>query len=226
LRGFGADGRISLPTGEDSGVAKLALEPNGDILGSVDYGNMGCWGVGLTELTPSGHPVRGFATRLASFWKRLHLGTFVGDVYVNAGGFTLVGTGQRPCVEGPKVSAKSAHGVLATFNTDGTTAKPPVTFRSRLYGNVQAFKHGTNSLIVLSPYASQVAHERVKIVHLDGSYDHTFGSRGLVTVRNPWPKAGRHRVTTVLISEADSTTLVLEATLEGHRQLRLIHLHV
>jgi len=33
--GFGTDGRVGLPTGVDSGVEALALEPNGDILAKV-----------------------------------------------------------------------------------------------------------------------------------------------------------------------------------------------
>ena len=55
---FGAGGREELPTGEDSGVGGLVLEPNGDILAPVGYGNMGCWGMSLEMLAPTGRPVR------------------------------------------------------------------------------------------------------------------------------------------------------------------------
>ena len=70
---------MELPTGEDSGVEALALEPNGDILAKVGYGNMGCWGVGLAMLTPSGRPAPLFAKRLEGFWHGLGFGAFVGD---------------------------------------------------------------------------------------------------------------------------------------------------
>ncbi len=51
---FGPVGREGLPTGEDSGVGGLVLEPNGNILAPVGYGNMGCWGMSLEMLAPNG----------------------------------------------------------------------------------------------------------------------------------------------------------------------------
>lgn len=72
-RRFGSHGRTELPTGEDSGVQALALEPNGDILASVGYGLMGCWGVAVSTLTPSGRPLPLFGKRLARFWDRARL---------------------------------------------------------------------------------------------------------------------------------------------------------
>ena len=155
-RGFGMRGRTELPTGVDSGVESLALEPNGDILAKVAYGNMGCWGVAPSMLTPSGRPVPLFRKRLARFWQGLGFHTFVGDVYVDGEGFTLVGTGQGPCAEGlgPSFSAPSATGLITRFRTDGKRVSRTIRFPSRLLV-VQAFHDGGD------PYDGVIVQEAI-----------------------------------------------------------------
>jgi hypothetical protein len=44
---------------------------------------MGCRGVALAMLMPSGKPVPLFASRLGRFWHGLGFGAFVGDTYVD-----------------------------------------------------------------------------------------------------------------------------------------------
>jgi hypothetical protein len=221
-RGFGRRGRAKLPTGEDSGVIALALEPNGDILAEVGYGNMGCWGLAFAMLTPSGRPVHHFAGHLRRFWRRLGFGAFVGDAYVDGGGFTLVGTGQKPCSDGLD-SAKSATGVLARFRANGAAATPAVRFPSKLYGEVAGFKDGADTLVAESPYAG-TTHQTLLLLRPDGSTNRGFGSNGRVRIRTPWHSADAAIDATVPFTRARSKSLVVVATRDGRKQLAIIRL--
>lgn len=218
---FGRNGRVELPTGEDSGVASLAVEPSGDILAAVNYGNMGCWGVGLAMLSPNGRPVPLFAERLHRFWHRLGFGAFVGDVYIDHAGFTLVGTGQRPCASGPSFSAPSAAGLIARFRTDGKPAGSAIRFPSRLYGAISAFHVGNDSVVVGSPFADPT---RLTVLarRADGSADVGFGDRGRASIRTPWsgPNAGLE--TDVSVTQGGPRTIVIVASRYGRNELRLI----
>jgi hypothetical protein len=225
-RAFGIDGRETLPRGEDSGVEALAAEPNGDILVMVGGGNMGCFGVELAMLTPSGRPVPGFAARLSQFWQRLRFGTFRGDVYVDGEGFTLVGGGQRPCMQTSySFSAPSATGVIAHFRTDGTAVGAAVRFPSRMAGGFDAFEYGAETLIVQSPYTNPTE-LTLTVRRLDGSLDPRFGSRGRTLIRTPWSGTSMAWDVMVSTSEANRTTLLVIATLNGHNELQLVRLHV
>ncbi len=218
-RGFGTKGREQLPTGEDSGVEALALEPNGDILAQVGYGNMGCWGTALAMLTPSGRPVPTFAKRLARFWKRFTFGAFEGDAYADGDGFTLVGTGQRPCASGPTYSAPSARGLIARFRPDGELVGQPIRFASRLVG-VQAFQNGADTLIATSPYADP-SDLTLTDLHPDGSTDPQFGRNGHVRIR--MPRKGRDGAVTTTVSASLVTAgeLVVIATSDSKNQVQL-----
>jgi hypothetical protein len=181
--GFGTHGRAELPTGGDSGVEGLALEPNGDVLAKVGYGNMGCLGVALAMLTPSGRQVPQFAKRFDRFWQGLSFGAFVGDVYIDGDGFTLVGTGQRPCADGPSFSAPSATGLITRFRTNGEPASRTIRFPSRMYRDVNAFHDGADIFVVVSPYADSTQ-LTVTARRLDGS--------ARSSVRQPRPCADSH----------------------------------
>ena len=224
-RRFGTHGRAELPTGEDSGVGSLALEPNGDILALVGYGNMGCWGTALAMLLPSGQPVPLFGKRLDQFWHGLDFGAFVGDVYIDGAGFTLVGTGQRPCAGGPSFSAPSATGVIAQFRTNGEPASHPIRFPSRMYGSVEAFHEGDDTFVVESPYADST-HLAVTALRPDGSPDPRFGSDGRARIRTPWK--GRNAALEIMVSmtEASSRAIVLVATRSGRDQLQVIRVRL
>ena len=219
--GFGADGRAVLPTGEDSGVRSLALEPNGDILADIGYGNMGCWGIGLAMLTPSGSPEPMFETRLQQFWDTQGFGAFVGDIYVDREGFTLVGTGQKPCYDEPPGSTARATGVIAHFLTDGTLAGPTVRFRSPMFGSVSVLADGNDAILA-------------DLAIRQPNRNETYGapSRRLngpsvrqpwrAQIRTPWRGSSAALSTMVSINEASPTEIVIIATESKRNLLTLI----
>jgi hypothetical protein len=223
-RRFGNDGRVKLPTGEDSGVESLAREPNGDILAKVGFGNMGCWGVAVAMLTPSGQPVPHFAERLTKFWRRQDFGAFVGDVYITHRGFTLAGTGQRSCAEGPRFSSKSATGLLARFRTNGVAAAPAIRFPSKLYGSVAAFKAGADTLLAESTY-TDATRLTLRLLRPGGSTAKAFGRNGRVRIRTPWRGSDAAIDTEVSVIKADPRSLAVVATEDERKQLQVARVH-
>jgi len=217
-RGFGKHGRAELPTGEDSGVGSLALEPNGDILAVVGYGNMGCWGTAVAMLRPSGQSVPLFGKRLDQFWHGLSFGAFVGDVYVDGAGFTVVGTGQRPCAGGPSFSAPSATGLTAQFRMDGEPRSHTIRFPSRMYGSVEAFHESDDTFVVESPYANPTQ-LTITARRADGSIDPRFGNDGRARIRTPWRGFNASLETQVSITEAGPKAIVIVATRPGRLQV-------
>jgi hypothetical protein len=159
-RRFGANGRTELPTGGDSGVDSILLEPDGHILFQVVYGNNGCWGVKLSMLRPSGRPVAGFAARMQRFWKlqpfKLPGGAsaFVGTAYLDGTGFTLIGTGQNQCYGYPLPRGQAPTGLIARFRVDGRSAST-ARFASRMFASIQAFREGKDIFVITAPYADQ-----------------------------------------------------------------------
>ena len=220
-RRFGVRGREELPTGGDSGVELLAREPNGSILVKIGYGNMGCWGVGLAMLTPGGRPVPGFAERLNRFWGKLDFGAFTGDVYVDGAGFTLVGTGERPCAEALKRSPPSLDGVVAHFRSDGRLVGEPGRFTSRAF-EYQVLTDRAGALVVTSPYAS-LAKLTLTVRRPDGSVDTGVATGGRAEVRESWRGRGPGVETVVLVGPASDGTVVVLAWNSG-AVLQLIRL--
>jgi len=206
-------------------VEGLALEPNGDILATVGYGNNGCWGAALAMLQPSGRPVPQFARRLDRFWHRLRFGAFVGGVYTDGDGFTLVGTGQRPCANGPSFSAPSATGLITRFRTNGEPISPTIRFQSRMYGDILAFRDGDDIFVVGSPYANSTQ-LMVTARRPDGSADTRFGSHGRARIRTPWKGPHATLDSSVLVNKASPRTMVVIATQEGRKELRVIRVHL
>ncbi len=223
--GFGEQGRAVLPTGEDSGVRSLALEPNGDILAEIGYGNMGCWGTALAMLTPSGAPEPMFAERLQQFWDTHPFGAFIGDVHVDGEGFTLIGTGQTPCASGPRFSAASATGLIAHFRTDGTPAGPTALFPSHMYGSLQVLPDGNDAILAATPYANSTD-ITLTALRPDGSTDPRFGSHGSVRIRTPWHGSNATLSTTVSINEASPNELVIVATESDRNRMQLIRVRL
>jgi hypothetical protein len=225
-RGFGTNGRTELAVlGPDSGLRALAVDPNGDVLTYIVFGNNGCWRGALVMLTPSGRLVPQFRKNLGPlgrFWQRLGFNAFVGDIYTNDDAFTLVGTGQRPCV-GPPVtaSAPSATGLIARFRKGGQLASPIVRFASRMYGTVWAFHKGNDTVVVKSPY-DDATRLTLTALRPDGSIDPRFGSQGRASIRTPW--RGRYAAldTTVIITGATKRAITLVATRAGLSQLQIV----
>jgi hypothetical protein len=214
-RGFGRHGRTELPTGTDSGVAGLALEPNGDILATVGYGNNGCWGFAPAMLTPSGRHVPGFGRRLNRFWRGLGFGAFVGDVLVGRHGFTVVGTGQEPCAKFR--SAPSGTGVIARFRIDGAPTGRTLRFRSPMEAGVAAYRRGREILVLSSPLTlAEASPVTVTARRADGSVDPRFGGRGRARIGAPWKGVLSGELS---IAEAGPRTLVVIAMRSERRQL-------
>jgi hypothetical protein len=223
--GFGVHGRAVLPTGEDSGVQSLALEPNGDILAEIGYGNMGCWGTSLAMLTPSGAPEPMFAQRLARFWHGQGFGAFIGDTYVDGEGFTLLGTGQKPCYDEPPGSTAPSTGLIAHFRANGTPAGPTVRFPSRMYGSVQVLADGHDAILAETPYADRTD-ITLTALRPDGSTDRRFASHGSARIRTPWHGSSATLLTSVSIDEASPTEIVIIATEPDRSQMQLIRVRL
>lgn len=222
-RGFGTDGRTMLPPlGADAGVTALAVEPSGEVLANIAFGSTGCWGDALVRLTPSGRPAPRFRKKLGPFgrfWQRLGFSAFVGDIYTDDDGFTLVGTGQRPCVGPPgSASAPSATGLIARFRKNGRRAGPVVRFASRMYGKVWALRKDKDTVVVMSPYADPT---RLALAarHPDGSLDPRFGSQGRARIRTPW--RGRDD-TTVVVIRAPPRAITVVAARGGRNHLQIV----
>jgi hypothetical protein len=223
--GFGQDGRAALPTGEDSGVRSLALEPNGDILVDVGYGNMGCWGTALAMLTPSGAPVAGFAARLQRFWHTQGFHAFIGGTDLDGEGFTLIGTGQKPCYDEPPGSHAPSTGVMAHFTTDGTAAASTVRFHSRMYGSVQVLPDGGDTILVGTPYADR-SEMTLTALRPNGSTDPRFARHGSAQVRTSGRRPSAALSTTVSLDEAGPGEVVIIATEPERNEMELIRLRL
>jgi hypothetical protein len=220
-RDFGAHGREQLPTGEDSGVEKLLRWRDGEVLVKVGHGNMGCWGSTLVALTPSGQPVPGFAARLDRFWRTLGFHSFVGDVFLDDAGFTLVGTGQRPCFGEPGASKVPATGLIARFHSNGIVAGPVNRFRSQMLQSVGAIPDGDDVLVVATKPYPDPSPTTITARHRDGSVDRRFADDGQAQIRvlvhGTEPRFGELSVT-----EASPTTLLLISIDEAQLQLNRI----
>jgi hypothetical protein len=223
-KAFGNNGSVVLPTGEDSGVSGLSLLPDGDILAQVNYGNMGCWGHGLALLSSTGKPVAGFAAAMNKFWRTHSFGAFVGDAYVDGDGVTLVGTGQRGCADGRKISGKTAHGVIAHFSEAGAVVGTTSRFPSKLYGEITAFPRGANTLIAETSYGDSRT-ELLRLVGPTGTPITSFGANGVVRVQLPWVGAQSGLLNGVT-NEAVAPSLTIVATADGKTQLAITRLDV
>jgi hypothetical protein len=222
---FGGHGRVKLPVEGGAGIDSLEPEPNGDILVKTGGGNMGCWRSSLVMLTPSGETVPRFDERLRRFWQGLGMHAFVGDVYIEGEGFTLVGTGQRPCYDEPPGSTAPATGLIVRFHTDGEPAGPTIRFASRMYGTVKAFRDGRDTLIFECPYFDETGQVTVMARHADGSLDPRFGSLGRAQIRIP-SRGGELSSEALKFVKAGPGEITLVATPREDAELQLIRLRL
>jgi hypothetical protein len=221
-RGFGTRGRTLLPTGENASVGQPALEPNGDTLATITDGNMGCWGVSLEMLTPVGRQVPQFTRRLDRFWRTLHVGTFVGAVEATDTGFTLIGTGQKPCYG--RRPAPSSEGFVARFTSDGKQVGRTMRFRSHMFGSAQVFADDNRTLFVQSPYANPTELSITALLP-DGSRDTDFADDGTATLRTPW-RGQNAELTVILVTQAGAGKLVVVAYDGSDNELQLTRLDI
>jgi hypothetical protein len=230
-RSFGTHGRVKLPIDESANIQELLREPDGDILIEVGHGNMGCWGTSLALFTPSGQPVPQFAGfvggtagQTGRFWQDLGLHAFIGDSYIEGEGFTVIGTGQKPCYDEPPGSTAPATGLLARFRPNGEPDGPTIRFPSRMYGTVLAFRDGGDVVLVESPYSDRTQ-VTVTARHADGALDPRFGNLGQAQIRIPLHSRELNPEALEFIKAAPGE-ITLVATPREHAEVQLIRLRL
>jgi hypothetical protein len=187
---FGSGGRSSIPVyRDDSGIGRVAVEPNGDILALVVGGNMGNWGVSVSALTGSGSPVPSFQKNFnAGIQHVLPSGIFVGDLVVRPGGFLLVGTGQNHSVT--SVPDSSATGRVIAFQPDGKLAsgfgdRGEASFSAPMAQSVWALPQADGRVLMAAvPPVIQAGNRTQATIRLveisaSGSIDDAFGHHGV-----------------------------------------------
>lgn len=221
---FGHGGHTSVPTyGADSGIGSLALQRNGDILVGTGFGNSGCWGYSLRMYSPGGHERTQFTQRWNRFWNGLGWHAFSGDVYTDGDGFTLVGTGQRPCAEGPSLFQKRARGLVVHFRADGSLASRPIRFPSPMFGAVSGFRLGRDTLVAGWPYANASTLHLTAVLP-NGSLDPWFGNRGRATVVAPWRGQYAGMDAAVTLDKVGRRAVLVVAADGGYHQLQAIRI--
>ncbi len=151
--------------------------------------------------------------------------TFVGDVHIDGEGFTLIGTGQKPCYDEPPGSTARATGLIAHFRVDGTPAGPTVGFPSQMYGSLQVLPGRHDTIFAATPYADPTE-ITLTALRPNGSTDPRFGSRGSVRIRTPWRGPNATLSTTVSIDEASPTEILIIARESERKQMQLIRLRL
>lgn len=226
IRRFGDGGRTEVPTyGADSGIGSLALEPNGDIVVGTGFGNSGCWGYDVRVYGPQGHERSRFTQRWKRFWKGLGWAAFSGDLYADGNGFTLVGTGQRPCAEGPPLFKKSARGLVVHFRSDGSIVGRPARFRAPMFGAVSGFRLGRDTLLVGTPYAN-ASNMHLTAVLPNGSLDPWFGNDGHALVRAPWRGQYAAMDAAVALDKVGRRAVLIVAGDGGYHQDQAIRIQI
>jgi hypothetical protein len=222
--GFGDHGIVPLPTlGADSGVEALTRLPGGNLLAQIGYGSSGCWGYTLRLLQPLGWPVPLFARRFGHFWHKVGFHAFSGSVYTDGKGFTLVGTGQRPCWIGGPFHSKSATGLVVHFGRGGYLAAPPVRFASGMHDGVWALPMGRDTVVATTPYAN-ATRLTLTAVRPDGSLDPRFGHRGRVLIRMPWRGPDPGLEAAVAVDKVGPRSILVLAADGGHHKLLAIRI--
>jgi hypothetical protein len=222
--GFGDHGIVPLPTfGADSGVEGLTRLPGGNILLSIGFGNSGCWGYTLRLLQPQGWPVPQFARRFERFWHKVAFEAFSGSVYADGKGFTLVGTGQKPCWVGGPFHSKSATGLVVHFGRGGYQAAPPAHFASGMHDGIWALPMGRDTVVATAPYAGPTR-LALTAVRPDGSVDTRFWNRGHASIRIPWRVQDPGLEAAVAVDKVGPRAILVLAADGGHHKLLAIRI--
>ncbi|HTW06811.1 MAG TPA: hypothetical protein VME46_04840 [Acidimicrobiales bacterium] len=192
---FGSGGRTAVPVLGDSQVARVATEADGDILELTGGGNMGCWGVSMAALTPTGAPVQGFEASFRSAMTHALPGVFVGDLAVRGDGFLLLGTAQAGCVQhalstsaaGRAVAFKSGGGLDGSFGREGVAS-----FASPMQSPVWALPERGGSVLVAGTTPAlqglPSAHDQLHLLELSpgGRVLTSFGHDGTAQLQLPY----------------------------------------
>jgi hypothetical protein len=194
---FGSDGRAPIPVyGDDSGITRVWVEPDGDVFALTSGGNMGCWGISISALTSSGSPVPSFRSNFTAAMRRVSpSGIFVGDVVVQPTDFLLLGTEQGTCVT--SVSSRTAQGRVAAFRLNGKlesrfSANGVASFNSPMAQPVWALARGNGGFVMAAAPVSIQSnpHARAELSFFDfsanGTIDRAFGKDGVADVQLPY----------------------------------------
>jgi hypothetical protein len=229
VRRFGSDGRVRIGPLEDSGVARVAVEPDGDILALTGGGNMGCWGVTVAALNASGSPVPSFQRNFnATMQRALPSEAFVGDLVVRRDDFLLVGTEQENCVT--NVASPTAMGRIIAFQPNGEiegsfASRGEARFSSSMEDPVWALPQQDGGMLIvgMTPVIQAKARARLNLedISMSGSVDRGYGHDGVDQLQLPflsqsYPASAvpvsvttNGHVSVVVSSTADGTALKL-----------------
>jgi hypothetical protein len=231
---FGSGGRSPIPVyRDDSGITRVWVEPDGDILALTAGGNMGCWGISVSAFTSSGAPVPAFQSNFTAAMRRVSpSGIFVGDVVVRSEGFLLLGTEQGTCVAGP---SRTAQGRVVAFQPDGTleprfAADGEARFNSPMAESVWALPRSNGEFVMVAapPIFQSSPHARAELsvfgFAADGTIDHAFGNHGVADLQLPylsqsWPAA----YVPITVATNGQVSALVTSTATG-QALRLIQL--
>ncbi|MGH3255252.1 MAG: hypothetical protein ACRDOU_07540 [Streptosporangiaceae bacterium] len=232
---FGSGGRTPVPVyGDDSGITRIWVEPDGDIFALTSGGNMGCWGISISALTSSGSPVPSFRSNFTAAMRRVSpSGIFVGDVIARSTDFLLLGTEQSTCVT--SLSSRTAQGRVAAFQLNGKleprfAANGVASFNSPMAQPVWALARNNGGFVMAAaPVSIQFnPHVRADLSFFDFSADgrigRAFGKDGVADVRLPYLSQSlpASAVPIALATNGEMSALVT-STASG-RALRLIQL--
>jgi hypothetical protein len=227
---FGSGGRSAIPVyRDDSGIGRVAVEPNGDILALVTGGNMGDWGVSVSALTSSGSPVPSFQKNFnAGMGHSTPSGIFVGDLVLRPGGFVLVGTGQIHSVT--DVRDPSAAGRVIAFQPDGKLASGfgadgETSFRSPMAQSVWGLPQPGGRILMAATQPLVQTGDRTTAIRLvdisaNGSIDRTFGDQGVSEIY----LANASQSFAVITAATNGQLSILSAITPGGREFQLVQI--
>jgi hypothetical protein len=232
---FGSGGRAPVPVyGDDSGITRVWVEPDGDVFALTSGGNMGCWGISISALTRSGSPVPSFRSNFTAAMRRVSpSGVFVGDVIVRSTGFLLLGTEQSTCVTSR--SSPTAQGRVAAFQLNGKlesrfAANGEASFSSPMAQPVWALPRDNGGFVMAAaPVSIQFnPHLRAELTFFDfsanGTIDHAFGKHGVADVQLPYlSQSFPASAVPVTLATNGAVSALVTSTASG-KALRLIQL--
>ena len=232
---FGSGGRAPIPVyGDDSGITRVWVEPDGDVFALTSGGNMGCWGISISALTSSGALVPSFQSNFTAAMRRVSpSGVFVGNVVVRSTDFLLLGTEQSTCVT--TLSSRTAHGLVAAFQLDGKlesrfAANGEASFNSPMAQPVWALPRNNGGFVMAAApvFIQSNAHARAKLSFFDfsanGTIDQAFGKRGVADVQLPYLSQSFPASAVPITLSTDGEVSALVTSTASGQALRLIQL--
>jgi hypothetical protein len=232
---FGSGGRAPIPVyGDDSGITRVWVEPDGDVFALTSGGNMGCWGISISALTSSGSPVPSFRSNFTAAMRKVSpSGIFVGDVIARSADFLLLGTEQSTCVT--SLSSRTAQGRVAAFQLNGKlesrfAANGEESFNSPMAQPVWALPRDNGGFVLAAAPASIQfnPHAKAELSVFDfsanGTIDHAFGKHGVADVQLPYLSQSFPAIAVPVTLATNGAVSALVTSTASGKALRLIQL--